>query len=316
LNIPDVLKKEGALTAARLAEATGTKEKPLFRIMRLLSAFGVYYESANGEFSLNSLSEGLTDAYPRSLKGFMKSTGIWWDVISKLGETLKTGTEGSLLLWNKPMWEYFSENPELKQVFGQAMVSMSKPEIIGIIRCYDFSPYKKIVDVGGSMGHIVKAILKDSRYEKVTGINFDLPPVVEMAKKAADVEGYDYNGRLEFVGGDYTKEVPKGDCMLIKYCIHNVKDEQTVVDMLNACHKSCEEKGKLLLIEIILPEIGDIGGKWDKCMDILMLTVLNSKERTLSEFKELGAKCGWKFNRAIPVIGSNYSLHCIEFDKI
>jgi len=263
------------------------------------------------------LGDVLTEDNPVSQKGYVKCSGIWTNIVSNtFHETLKTNIEGSLLLWKKPIWEYYNEHPELKVMFGKAMESLSKPEIPGILKAYDFSNFKKIVDVGGSMGHLIKSILQDPRNVNVTGVDFDLPYVVELAKKVCSEEKYDYKNRLEFVGGDYTMEIPKGDAMMVKYCVHNVRGEQMAIDILTTCHKACEPNGKLLLMEIVLSEIGDTGGKWDKCMDIMMLGVMNGKERTLSEFKELGLKCGWKFNSVVPVHDSIYSLHIMEFDKV
>jgi len=316
LDVPDYLKKNGPQTAETIAQAIGVHAGPLFRSMRLLSSFGFFNESINGTFSLTDLGDVLTEGHPYSQKALVKLCDPSFDLLTKFRETLKTNIDGSILLWNKPMYDYFEGDSDKKLLFGQAMVSLSSPIIPGILKAYDYSKFKKIIDVGGSMGHLIRAILRDPPNANVTGILFDRPNVIELAKKVCSEDNYDYKNRLDFVAGDYTKEIPKADAIIVKYCVHNTNTEQTAIDLLTTCHKACEPNGKLLLIEIVMPEIGDTSGKWDKCLDILMLVMMNAKERTLSEFKELGLKSGWKFNKAIPVENAVVSLHVIEFDKV
>jgi hypothetical protein len=71
------------------------------------------------------------------------------------------------------------------------MSAMSAAELLFLPKVYDWSQFKTLVDVGGSLGVTLGAI--KAKHKGVKCINFDLPEVVAAAPP---VEG------VEHVGGD------------------------------------------------------------------------------------------------------------------
>src|SRR4029077_7133276 len=66
LGIADLL-AEGQRSSDELAEVTGTNPRALYRLLRALAAFGVFYEDDNRMFSLTELGEPLRNDVPESL---------------------------------------------------------------------------------------------------------------------------------------------------------------------------------------------------------------------------------------------------------
>lgn len=117
-----------------------------------------------------------------------------------------------------------------------------------IVAAYDFSSINKLIDIGGSHGAMMSAILKAN--PSMRGIVFDLPHLAEGAVARLSAEGF--AGRCEIVGGDFFKEVtPGGDAYIMKFIIHDWDDEQSIAIRKNI-HRAMADGGKLMLVEQIV----------------------------------------------------------------
>ncbi|CAI0445151.1 unnamed protein product, partial [Linum tenue] len=77
-------------------------------------------------------------------------------------------------------FEYQGLDPRFNRVFNAAMFNHTSIVITEVLNCYtELGQLELIVDVGGGLGHTIKAIT--SKYPNVKGINFDLPHVIRQA---------------------------------------------------------------------------------------------------------------------------------------
>ena len=105
---------------------------------------------------------------------------------------------------------------------------------MAVASAYDFSKFRRIVDVGGGQGALLAAVL--AKHPATTGILFDLPHVVAGAPRVLQTAGV--ADRCEAVGGDVFKAVPEGaDAYLIKSVLMDEDDDQ-VVAILDKCRIS------------------------------------------------------------------------------
>ncbi|KAJ0086301.1 hypothetical protein Patl1_08347 [Pistacia atlantica] len=127
----------------------------------------------------------------------------------------------------------------------------------------------RIVDVGGGIGANLGTIT--SKYPHIKGINFDLPRVVAHAPPISGVE---------HVGGDMFKKVPKGDAIFLKSVLHNWGDEDCV-KILKKCCEALPNSGKVIITELIVPEIPETTVSsniaWE--LDLLMMLCTQKEER-------------------------------------
>jgi len=189
------------------------------------------------------------------------------------------------------------------------MISVTMRTMDGLVKCYDFNRFKKIVDVGGSTGHIIKHVLKN--YPNVSGICFDLEKVVESMENKPE-EGI--NGRLEWVGGDFFKSVPSGDCYIVSHILHDWHDE-ACVKILENISNAMEEGAKVLVIDTVINEFGNTGQFSAKALDLEMMLMLNAKERRKDQWEELFGRVGMEVESYIPLNKVNFDSFIIEVVK-
>jgi hypothetical protein len=122
---------------------------------------------------------------------------------------------------------------------------------------------------------------------------YDLPKVVDGAgpelKKAGVAD------RCSVVGGSFFESVPDGAyANLMKAILHDWNDEDALVILRNIS-TAIAARGKLLLLESVLPEraSADIG----MLIDLEMLVAVGGKERTRAEWTDLLRRAGFRLDR-------------------
>ncbi|XP_073127994.1 caffeic acid 3-O-methyltransferase-like [Henckelia pumila] len=187
------------------------------------------------------------------------------------------------------MFEYTHTDPKFNKVFNSAMSNSSTILMKKVVEKYDgFKGLATLVDVGGGIGVSLHIIL--SKHPNIKGINFDLPHVIRDAPSYAGVE---------HIGGDMFVSVPKGDAIFMKWILHDWSDTHCI-KILKRCHEALPNKGKIIIVERILPENPDEGLICNFHVDVVMLAYNpGGKERTEKEFHALAKQAGFKESRTI-----------------
>ena len=104
--------------------------------------------------------------------------------------------------------------------------------------------------------------------------------------------------RVTIQSGSFFEGVPKGhDAYLLSHIIHDWDDVENGV-ILGQVREAMNPGGKLLLVEMVLPE-GD-GPHMGKMLDMMMMLVPGGEERTPSEYAALLEPNGFRIERLIP----------------
>jgi hypothetical protein len=295
LGIPDLL-KSGPKTAEELAAATKMHAPSLYRILRALASVGVVSSDEGKRFAQTPLSATLVTGEPGSLR---------WFAISELGQehypawgnlmhSVKTGEIAFDNFFGVDIWQYFQQNPEDAAVFNDSMSSVTAVTNEAITSLYDFSRFKKLVDVGGGHGGLITSILKLN--PELKGVLFDAPQVIDGAR--ARIEAAGLADRCETVAGDFFKAVPAGgDAYIMKWIIHDWDDERAITILKNV-RNQMPAIGRIILVDSVVPESDE--PHFSKFIDLNMLVMTGGKERTAKEFEELYAAAGFKLLRVIP----------------
>ena len=295
LSLADLL-KDGAKNAEELAQVTGTQARPLYRILRSLASVGILAEDDAGCFRLTPLAEPLRSDTPDSLRDFsdfyrsrLALGCMGWDLFG----SAKTGQPAFEKIYNKAFFEYLGENSGESRVFNDAMTSISTAASAAVVNGYDFTGINKLVDVGGGHGALLCSILE--KYPQMHGILIDAPSVIAGTKEA--IEARELSKRCEAVGGDFFEAVPAGgDAYIMKHIIHDWNDERAST-ILRCCHRQMPAEGRLLVVEMVIPE-GN-APSFGKLMDLEMLVLLHSYERSEAEYRELFKRSGFKLTRIV-----------------
>ena len=288
--------KDGPKSSEELAGQAGVHARSLYRVLRACASIGVFSEDNEKRFSLTPLAEPLLSDVPGSLRAFavMFTTDWQYQTWADLPFSVKTGKPAFDKVFGMPMFEYFWTNQKAGKEFNEAMTSNSAFASEAVLNSYDFSTASTVIDVGGGHGLLLASVLK--KYPHLTGILFEVPAIAEEAKGLIDANGI--GDRCERISGDFTKSVPAGgDIHILKHIIHDWNDEQCITILAN-CRKAIAPGGKVLVVEMVLPEGNEpsIG----KLLDLEMLLFLPGCERTEAEYQALFDKAGLEVSRVLP----------------
>ncbi len=299
MEIPDILKARGPLSASELAPDLKANPEALHRLMRAGASIGIFTESADGKFGMTPMSETMTSDSPVSVKAVVREMGGWWlTFFDALGDGVRSGkSQAKQICGLDSWWDFLNSNPDQLASFAESMKSNSLASLKGVLEHCDFAGIKKVVDIGGSYGHLVIALLE--KYPELQGVSFDIPDVTEVARAqlAADPG---VAARLEFVAGNMFAETPPADAYVLKHIIHDWDDERCNT-LLATCHRNLEPGGRLICVDCVVPPLGDAGGSTAKFMSLLMMLSIDGKERTRKEWEDLYTANGFRITKVTPL---------------
>jgi hypothetical protein len=212
---------------------------------------------------------------------------------SHFADAVRTGRAVIPELRGKPAFEYLADEPELAEIFNDAMTSASALSIAPVIAAYDFSPYATIVDVGGGHGRLLAAILAAT--PDARGVLFDQPQVVAGAPTL--LREHHAHDRVRITEGSFFDRVPDGgDAYVLKHIIHDWPDDDAVHILRNV--RAAADTGKrVLIVETVIPNHDrEFLGKW---FDLEMLLGAAARERTAAQYGQLLNRAGFRMNRVV-----------------
>jgi len=295
LGIADVL-GDRTLSSEELAAAARVDPRALYRLLRTLTTAAVVSESQDHRFTLGPLGEALQSDVPGSMRAWAIFSGepyylgAWEHII----HSVQTGQAAWEHLHKMSIFEYLGQHPDAAATFDQAMTSLSAGEAPAIVSAYDFAGIRKLADIGGGQGLLLRTILRS--HPKTTGVLFDRPDVVEGMRVQLAEEGL--ANRCEVVPGDFFQAVPAGaDAYLLKYVIHDWDDTRSLAILRN-CRRAMTNNARLLLVETVVPGPGE--PHFAKLQDLEMMVIVGAQERTVEEYGQLLERAGFRLVRVVP----------------
>ncbi|KKK52883.1 hypothetical protein LCGC14_3100420, partial [marine sediment metagenome] len=203
LEISDMI-KSGKNTFNKLLKASQLPTPSLKMIIQVLKIWD-FIEEENGVYCLNFLGNLLTEDHSKSLK---YAALMWgkehYQNMANLTEALKEYKPKFQKTFGHPIFEYFNRHKEKGRIFNEAMKGYSL-DYENIIKFYDFSDTRVIMDVAGGSGSLLEKILsQNSHIEK--GVLFELSSTIESAKKTHLKK--EVREKIEFISGNFFEELP------------------------------------------------------------------------------------------------------------
>jgi hypothetical protein len=138
-----------------------------------------------------------------------------------------------------------------------------------------------VVDVGGGNGSLLAALLR--LQPELRGIVYDLPETVRDEDTLGD--------RIEFVEGSFFERVPEGDAYILSGILHDWNDERAAA-ILRVIHAAAPPAARLLIVDgVVVSGNEPDGTKW---LDLLVLALLDGRERDERQWRELLAAGGFE----------------------
>ncbi|MEU0687162.1 methyltransferase [Streptomyces uncialis] len=294
LGMADVL-AEGPLTAEDIAKRVGSDPDATYRLLRTLSGFSVFAVQPDGRYALTPMAQALREDAPDSMRGLAMLMGhpLHWEEFGHLISSVRTGEANLPKLRGKGAYEFLMSNQEYAAEFFGGMRSMSESECDPVVAAYDFTPFRRIVDVVGGRGTLLSTILGQATGAQ--GILFDQEAATADAPAVLTAAGV--ADRVTVENGGYFDKLPVGaDAYVLKHILHDFA-EPDCVQMLKNVREAIAPDGKMLVIEYVLNENNE--RHYGNIIDLWLLLLLGAKERTLPQYTELFAKAGLKVTRSI-----------------
>ncbi|GAA1310101.1 methyltransferase [Saccharothrix xinjiangensis] len=280
LRIPDRL-DDGPVQVDRLASEAGCDRDALRRFLRVLVGEGLFTFADPDTFGLTDMGALLCTRTPASPGNFAELMGgeayASW---AAAAHSLRTGEPAFDHLHGARYFDWLATDPDAAHRFNRAQSELVRLRSVPLLE-RDWAGTRTVVDVGGGNGALVAALL--ARHTTLRAAVFDLPDVVEEARKVLAAAGLD--GRADVVPGDFFTDVPRGaDVYVLSQVLHDWDDEDAG-RILRRCRTAVPGHGRLLVVEQVLGDGCDAGPT--ALLDLHMLVLLGGRERTRSDWAAL-----------------------------
>lgn len=301
LGIADLL-KDGAKTAADLAELTQTHSPSLYRILRLLAGFGIFAEDKQGRFRLTPHARALLSDAPDSMRAWAVFSGE--RSLAAAGvmlASIRSGQNAYQVRFGESTWENLAKDPQAQACFNTAMNTFTEWQSGEILKAFPCGRFRRIVDVGGGLGRFLTKILLANAHAR--GVLVDQAPMIAEAKARMQAAGV--ADRCEFVAGSFFEDVPAGgDAYVVKDVLHDW-DDAHVVEILRTCARAMDKAARLLVITGLIDPANGVD-RIMKLLDSQQLVQVGGGERTQAEFEALFQQAGLRLAGRHPttIVGS------------
>jgi hypothetical protein len=299
--IPDLLDDEGT-PGAQVAKRAGLHQLATVRVLRALTAFGLFREVAPSTFANSRASKlfceggGLRNwALFATSEQFLKSAAA-------LGHSVETGQAAHDRAMGQTVWEYMRDHPEDNAAFNKGLAEIRTDEQGAIAAAYDWTGVTTVVDVGGGAGALLAAILGNN--PGVRGILFDRPDVLPDADHLLTARGV--RAQCELVGGSFFEPMNiRGDVWVLSQILHDWPDAECHV-ILERCRAQMTSDDRLLVMEMV-----PVPGRPDVTIALLDVAMMifggEARQRTAEEYHALFAAAGFGPAREIAT-GTGFSI--------
>jgi SAM-dependent methyltransferase len=282
---------DGPMDASQLAAVVGAEPATLRRVLRGLVVEDVLAEDADGRFVLTPVGECLP-AY----RGAALARGeVYSSAAAGLLDSVLDGGTPFERVYEQRFFDHLDGHAEHQAAFDASMAGRAEREAAAVVAAYDFGWGHTVVDVGGGSGVLLAAVLADEH--DVEGVLVDRPASIEAAR--AHLEAVGLADRVRCSTGDFFAAVPRGgDIYVLSRILHDW-DDHDARRILTTCRDAMEPGSRLVIVDTVLPE------RADECpaavrLDLNMLLLFGSRERTEDEFRSLLAASGFALHRVLP----------------
>jgi hypothetical protein len=229
-----------------------------------------------------------------------------------LKNSSKAGTSSfEIFSGGVPYWQWLDAPGEEDAIanFNSLMVDFTKRELPAILQAFNWKELAddcRVLDIGGGKGHLVKAIVDQNINDMIKPMVLDTPHMIDDAREFWS--GHKGKHEVCLITGDFFKSIPEADVYVLKHIIHDWNDEKSIEILKNVHASASKVKGAMLLIMEYVLEQDKPLNIHDAFLDIQMLAMVDGKERTKSQWKEVVESSGFKIDKIHSVDGANINI--------
>jgi hypothetical protein len=275
----DKLVENGPISLNEISAQLNIETRILLPFFKILVQHEILVENPQDVYTSTPLSKCLDRVLsPHILDGYKVFNGALY--------TLQNNTGAWEHTFSKSFYAYLNEDEKKLQMFKEWCMQSAIDWLPPILSLCDLPACNTLIDVGGGGGHFLASVLQ--RNPQMNGVLFEQPSIIAGAETSSIFASL--KNRVRFVGGDFFKKIPEGgDIYSICRTLLNWNDEKSI-EIINNCYKAMKGKGKLWIIDFIVPNSDH--PKYPRAVinDISLFVIFNSAIRTESEWRKLIAK--------------------------
>jgi len=280
------LLEDGPIDAAGLAEAIRAQPEPLERLLEACVCLGLLECGGNGFRNSDLAKAYLVQSSPNTLAGYIKySDEALYPMWGNLSGAIREGThrwQETFGLSGNALFEHFFHTDEATRTFLTGMHGFGMLSSPAVVRAFDLSRFRHLVDLGGGTGHLALAACE--LYPHLRATLFELPRVTAFAREM--LVGSAVSNRVDVQDGDFFHDsLPTADLYAVGRILHDWGADKirVLVERIAACLPT---GGGLLIAEKLMDD--DHRGPLQVHMQSLnMLVCTEGRERSLPEYAEL-----------------------------
>jgi len=244
LNVFDAISGK-SLSTREVAEALQLDPKPLERLMVALTSVGLL-ERKEGKYACSPETERYlvksSPSYFGDYYRFQVRHCLMPDFL-RLDELIRENRAVMADDWS----EFMGDHQKARLfILGQHSASQGAGRMLASI--FDFSPFRKMVDLAGGSGACSIAACRNN--PELTSVIVDFPNVLRIAEEIAAREGLSH--RITTQPGDIRKDDwPEGDLMLISLVISGFTREDQV-SVFRKCFQKLPAGGKIIVHDFLM----------------------------------------------------------------
>lgn len=281
LEVADIL-SAGPQDAATLAARWQALEEPATRFLHALEACGVVRRTPDGRYGLTAAGHWLRRDRAGSQRGsaLMAGEPAFFRAWAACADAVRSGRPSFATANGATFFAYLDARPELARCFHAGMAGF--PEVNAqILKGYDFSAARCVMELGGGSGGLARAIV--DAYPAVTAWVFDRPSI------AAQYAAQEHD-RLRWIPGDFLDHVPAGaDTHLLRFVLSDWSDED-VLRIFGNSRRALPPDGRLLIIDNLQPPGNPAA---TALLDLSMLVLTGGRVRSAAEYEALLRRAGF-----------------------
>ena len=270
-----------------LASRVGAVPDVLYRFLRALAALGLFAEVQERVFAHTASSLQLRR---ESGSGWHEFALVYGGVYRAFAEAVPAARSGENMFERASgsgWWDWLASRPELGAAFNRAMQAGARTRVAALSN-FPWHEVETVVDVGGGNGTLIIGLLE--QHPHLRGVIFDLPEVAPAA--SARIADASLGGRCTVEAGSFFERVPEGgDVYLLAKVLHDW-DDATGLDILRRVHASAGAETRLLVLDSVITS--DANSQKTKLLDLVLLALVNGRERTPDEWRRLLNRGGWR----------------------
>ncbi|KJS57004.1 methyltransferase [Streptomyces rubellomurinus] len=305
LGVADALDDTPA-TVDELAAALDTEPRALRRLLRALTCYGIFAETAGDRFEHTEMSRLLREDAPNSLRYIsLWCTEPWtWEAWPMLDEAVRSGRNVFPELFGKEFFDYLhSEGGDSARVFDKAMTTSSRQSARDFADYLDLTGIDTVVDIGGGQGHVLASLLE--KHPALHGTLLDLPKVVAGADPRLR-DGGALADRARLVPGDCRVDIPvRADLYIIKNILEWDDDStrRTLANVVAAARPGA----RVVVVENLVDDSPSM--RFTTAMDLMLMLNVGGAKHSEASMVRLMTEAGLTVTEVRPV---NPYLHAFE----